>query len=573
MPDTTAQNQSNNLSIEEVLLKQGALTEGQVSSLKLESINSGQPTEKIITQHNLVSLDRLTAARAEVLNLPFVKLEERGIRADVLSLVPEPVAGRYQLIPFDRQGDVLLVAMVDPLDLQVIQFVEKKSGLRVKPYLGMAEDINKAIRNQYAQSLTTDVTSAMREVSEIAPKVKLDEAPTIIREAPVANIINQLLEYAIKTRASDIHIEPLEDKTRVRFRIDGILYEKIILPKAIHDALISRIKILAVLKIDEKRLPQDGRFTYTFGKEAIDLRVSSVPTVHGEKIVMRLLPKSTSAPTLLELGLGGSSVKTLENQMLRSHGIILVCGPTGSGKTTTLYSILTKVSTSRVNVVTIEDPVEYQILGVNQVQANPGIGLTFASALRSFLRQDPNVMMVGEIRDTETAELAIQAALTGHQVFSTLHTNTASGALPRLLDMGAEPFLLASSINAIVGQRVVRKLCPHCRGEIAPPPEVTENIKSTLGKLLPRAADASLKVFKPVGCAQCNQVGYLGRIGIFEVLAVTDKISRQILERASASDIEESATVEGMVTMKQDGYLKVLSGITSMEEVLRVAQD
>ena len=567
------QDQSGAPTIEDVLLQQGVLTPDQVSSLKLESINSGQPTEKIIMEHNLVPLDRLAAARAEVLNLPFVKLAGKGVRADILNLIPEPVARRYQLMPFDRQGDALLVAMVDPLDLQVIQFVEKKSGLRVKPYLGLAEDINKAIRDQYAQSLTTDVTSAMREVSEIAPKVETEEPPTIIREAPVANIVNQLLEYAVKTRASDIHIEPLEDKTRVRFRIDGILYEKIILPKAIHEALVSRVKILSVLKIDEKRLPQDGRFTFTFGKEEVDLRVSSVPTVHGEKIVMRLLPKSTAAPTLLELGLGGSSVKTLENQLLRTHGVILVCGPTGSGKTTTLYSILTKISTSRVNILTIEDPVEYQILGVNQVQANPGIGLTFASALRSFLRQDPNIMMVGEIRDTETAELAIQAALTGHQVFSTLHTNTASGALPRLLDMGAEPFLLASSVNAIVGQRVVRKLCPNCRGEITPPPEVAENIKATLGKLLPKAAQAAIKVFKPIGCPQCNQVGYLGRTGIFEVLAVTNKIARQILERASAYDVEETATNEGMVTMKQDGYLKVLSGITSMEEVLRVAQD
>lgn len=573
MPNTTAQDQTNNPTLEEILLRQGALTAEQVSSLKLESINTGQPTEKIIIEHNLVPIDKLTAARAEVLNFPFVKLEGKGIRADILNLIPEPVALRYQLIPFDREGDELLVAMVDPLDLQVIQFVEKKSGLRVKPYLGMTEDISKAIREQYAQSLTTDVTSAMREVSQIAPKKAEAEAPTIIREAPVANIINQLLEYAIKTRASDIHIEPMEDKTRVRFRIDGILYEKIILPKAIHDALISRIKILSVLKIDEKRLPQDGRFTYSFGNEEVDLRISTVPTVYGEKVVMRLLPKTNAAPTLLELGLGGSSVKTLENQLLRSHGIILVCGPTGSGKTTTLYSILTKISTTRVNVLTIEDPVEYQITGVNQVQANPAIGLTFASALRSFLRQDPNVMMVGEIRDTETAELAVQAALTGHQVFSTLHTNTAAGALPRLLEMGTEPFLLASSVNAIVGQRVVRKLCPHCRSEFNPPPEVTENIKSILGKLLPINASQNLKIYKPVGCPQCNQVGYMGRIGIFEVLPVTEKISRQILEQASASEIEETATADGMVTMKQDGYMKMLAGITSMEEVLRVAQD
>ncbi len=572
MPIQTAQG-SVTKTLEDILLRQGFLTPDQVSSLKLESINTGQPTEKIILDYNLVPPEKLSAARAEILHLPFIKLEGVGIRADVLSSVPEPVARRYKLIPFDKQRDELYVAMADPLDLQVIQFVEKKSGLRVKPYLGMPEDILKAIRDQYAQSLTSEVTSAVREVAEVSPKLT-EETPQIIREAPVANIINQLLEYAVRTRASDIHIEPLEDKTRVRFRIDGILYEKIILPKVVHDALISRVKILAVLKIDEKRLPQDGRFTYSFGKETVDLRVSTIPTVYGEKVVLRLLPKSNAAPTLLELGLGGSSLKTLEGQLLRSHGIILVCGPTGSGKTTTLYSILTKISTSRVNILTIEDPVEYQILGVNQVQVNPSIGLTFASALRNFLRQDPNIMMVGEIRDSETAELAIQAALTGHQVFATLHTNTASGALPRLLDMGAEPFLLASSINAIIGQRVVRKLCPDCRVIYNPPPEVAENIKSVLGNLLPKlASDGSITLYKAEGCLKCNNVGYLGRTGIFEVLAVTEKISREILERATAQVIEASAVEASMLTMKQDGYLKVLSGITSMEEILRVAQD
>lgn len=558
--------------IEDILLRQGLLTPDQVSSLKLESINTGQPTEKIIVEHNLVSAKNLTAAQAEILHLPFMHLEGTGIQADILGLVPEPVARRYRLIPFNRVGDELSVVMADPLDLGAIQFVEKKSGLKVKPFLGMPEDILKAIHDQYGQSLSSEVTSAVREVSEILPK-ELEEKPEIIREAPVTNIINQLLEYAVRTRASDIHIEPLDDKTRVRFRIDGILYEKIVLPKVVHDALISRVKILGVLKIDEKRLPQDGRFTYSFGKEIVDLRVSTVPTVYGEKVVMRLLPKSSAAPTLIELGLSGSAIKTLEVEMLRSHGIVLVCGPTGSGKTTTLYSILTKISTTRVNVLTIEDPVEYQISGVNQVQVNPAIGLTFASALRSFLRQDPNVMMVGEIRDSETAELAIQAALTGHQVFSTLHTNTASGALPRLLDMGAEPFLLASAINAIVGQRVVRKLCPNCRAQYNPPPEVAENIKSVLGRLLPTQAAGAITLYKNQGCLKCNKVGYLGRTGIFEVLPVTDKISRLILDRATAQEIEEIATTSGMITMKQDGYLKALAGITSLEEVLRVAQD
>ena len=431
----------------------------------------------------------------------------------------------------------------------------------------------KAISDQYAQNLTSEVTSALKEVAAVKPAEEGQAGPEILREAPVSNIIDQLLEYAIKSRASDIHIEPQEDRTRVRYRIDGILQEKILLPKGVHDALVSRIKILSVLKIDEKRLPQDGRFTFTFRQNIVDLRISTVPTIFGEKVVMRLLPKSVGAPSFLELGFRGSSLKILESQLSRPHGIILICGPTGSGKTTTLYSILTKISTTKVNIVTIEDPVEYQIPGVNQVQVNTQVGLTFASALRSFLRQDPNIIMVGEVRDTETADLAIQAALTGHQVFSTVHTNSAAGAPPRLLDMGVEPFLLTSALNAVVGQRVVRKICPNCKVEFRAPAEVIENIKSVLGKFLPVSAYASLRLFKGKGCSYCANTGYLGRIGIFEVFPISEQIAKLILEHASSGAIEQLAITSGMVTMKQDGYLKVLEGITTMEEVLRVAQD
>ncbi|MDO8619054.1 MAG: ATPase, T2SS/T4P/T4SS family [Candidatus Daviesbacteria bacterium] len=567
-------NQPTGNSLEEILLKEGLLTQDQVASLKLESINSGQNTESLILRHNLVPADKIMAAKAQMLNVPFVKLESRGISAEVLNLIPEPVARRYTVIPFDKTNGQLDVAMANPLDLQVIQFLEDKSGMRISPFLGVAEDIIKSITEQYSQNLTTEVTSALKEVAESKPEEQAEaNAPEIIREAPVANIVNQLLEYAIKSKASDIHIEPEEDKTRIRYRIDGILHEKIILPKGVHDALVSRIKILSNLKIDEKRLPQDGRFTFNFGNDEVDLRISTVPAVYGEKVVMRLLPKSTAAPTLIELGLRGAALKNFDSQLTRPHGIILVCGPTGSGKTTTLYSVLTKVSTSKVNVVTIEDPVEYQIPGVNQVQVNPGIGLTFASALRSFLRQDPNIIMVGEVRDSETAELAIQAALTGHQVFSTVHTNSAAGAPPRLLDMGVETFLLASALNAVLGQRVVRKICPDCRIELPLAPEVLENIKFVLGSLIPPAKANSLKIYKGQGCASCGNTGYQGRIGIFEVMIVGQAIAKLILEHAPAQKIETTAISEGMITMKQDGYLKALEGITSLEEVLRVAQD
>lgn len=564
--------QNDQVGVEDILFKQGLLNSSQLSSLKLEALNSGQSTEQIIRQHQLVPSVKLLAARAELLKVPFVSLEGRAFSTESLNLIPEAVARHYHLIPFDKQDSTLLVAMVDPLDLQVIQFLERKSGLAIRPYLASAEDINRAINEAYSQNLTTDVTSALKEVSAL----KVDrEAPEdkaeVIREAPVANIITQLLEYAVKSRASDIHIEPLDDKTRVRYRIDGILHEKVILPRGVHDALISRIKILSNLKIEEKRLPQDGRFSYNSGSSIFDLRISTVPTIYGEKVVMRLLPKSTAAPTLQELGLRGIALKNLEYQVTRPHGIILICGPTGSGKTTTLYSMLSKISTTRVNILTIEDPVEYQIPGANQVQANPQIGLTFAAALRSFLRQDPNVILVGEIRDTETADLAIQAALTGHQVFSTLHTNTASGALPRLLDMGVEPFLLASSMNGVVGQRILRRICPHCRVSYTPPPQVAESVRQVLGKLLP--ADKPVTLYKGTGCAQCGKVGYLGRIGIYEVLVTSPVIMKLILERASAAAVEEAARAEGMMTLKEDGYMKVLEGITTLEEVLRVAED
>lgn len=558
--------------IEDVLLSQGVLKPDQVSAIKLESINSGQQAEKIILQHNFASNEQIAQARANILGVPFIKLEGMAISPEVLNMIPEPVARRYKLIPFRKEADSISVAMVDPLDLQVVQFIEKKSAKKIRRYLGLEEEIVKAISEQYQQNLTSEVASALKEVSAISSEeeaTNLDRAE-VIREAPVANIVTQLLEYAVKTRASDIHIEPEENQTRVRYRIDGILHEKVILPKKVHDAVISRVKILSALKIDERRLPQDGRFEFDYAGKQIDLRVSTLPTVFGEKLVLRLLAKSDHPPSLQELGIRAGALKNFENQMTRSHGIILVCGPTGSGKTTTLYSVLSKLSTAKVNILTVEDPVEYQITGANQVQVNTGIGLTFASALRSFLRQDPNIILVGEIRDTETTELAIQAALTGHQVFSTLHTNSAAGALPRLIDMGAEPFLLASSINAVEGQRILRKICNSCRFPYTPPPEVIENIKFVLGKLAPQNLT---QLYKGRGCKECSNLGYLGRSGIYEVLVISDKIMRLILERATAADIEKQAIEEGMMTMKQDGYLKAVEGITTLEEVLRVAQD
>jgi type IV pilus assembly protein PilB len=563
--------------IADILVYLGKLPQDKAEEVKIEFINTGKPIEQIISERNLVSEADLVQAKAEFYNVPFVSLAETPSSPEALDLVPKAIAETNNLIPLslDKKKKELSLAMADPLNLETIEFIEKKTGFKVKPFMAVPSEIKAAFVERYGSGLATEVSAALKEVS---PEVKtqavdIKKIGEVIREAPIAKIVSTILEFAVRLRASDIHLEPQEDRTRVRYRIDGILHEKLILPKKVHEALVSRIKILSGMKIDEKRVPQDGRFNFRADENEVDLRVSSLPTVHGEKIVMRLLRKSGGVPSLPELGLRGKALANLEDAILRPHGIIIVCGPTGSGKTTTLYSILSKINTTRVNIVTLEDPVEYQIPGVNQVQVNPQAGLTFASGLRAFLRQDPNIILVGEIRDIETADLAIQASLTGHLVFSTLHTNSAAGALPRLLDMRAEPFLLASSMTAIVAQRICRRICPNCKKEYQPPTEVIEDIKNVLGGLLSKEKEKELKLFKGEGCSECNNTGYLGRIGIFEVLPVTEKIGRLILERAPASEIEKQAIEEGMITMKQDGYLKAVEGITTIEEVLRVAQD
>ena len=561
-------------SLTDTLLELKLITPRQFDQAKLESLSQNQTLESTIMGHDWVRPQDLAKARGVYYHIPYINLSDTPASPEALNTLPEIVARRYGAFPFsvDRQNNFISVAMANPLDLIALEFIEKKTGFKVKPFIASHQDIISAIDEKYSQSLSTEVSAVLKESGESIQKVidlKQLQAGQIIREAPIAKIVATILEFAMKSRASDVHIEPQEDKTRVRYRIDGILHEKLILPRRVHDALISRIKILSDMKIDEKRLPQDGRFNFRAGEEEVDLRVSSLPTVHGEKIVMRLLKKSGKVPQMPELGLRGRALKNLEDSIGVPHGIILITGPTGSGKTTTLYAILNKISTPRVNIVTLEDPVEYQIAGINQVQINPAAGLSFASGLRSFLRQDPNIIMVGEVRDKETADLAIQASLTGHLVFSTLHTNSAAGALPRLFDMEAEPFLLASSMTCIVAQRVVRKICDQCKETFDPAPEVVADIKNYLGDLAP---PGTFKLYRGRKCEVCNDTGYQGRIGIFEVLPVTEKIGRLILEHKPAVDIEKAAVDSGMILMKQDGYLKALEGITALEEVLRVAQ-
>lgn len=563
--------------IADILTEKGILDKKALEKIRLEQINSGKSAKEIIKEKNLASEEEIAQAEGELWKVPYVNLSETAFSPQALGLVSQPVAEEYSLIPFDYNPSTneLSVAMANPLDLGTIEFLVKKTKAKIKPFIAPEGKIKEAINLHYGQSLISEVKAALGEVEMGPPVEERVSSPIrpqeVLREEKIAKVVNTILEFAVKSRASDIHIEPQEEKTRVRYRIDGILHEKLVLPKNIHEAVVSRIKILSGMRIDEKRVPQDGRFNFKAEDQEVDLRVSSLPTVHGEKIVMRLLKKSGGVPDLPELGLRGRALKNLEDAILRPHGIIIVCGPTGSGKTTTLYSVLSRINTPKVNIVTLEDPVEYQIPGVNQVQVNPAAKLTFASGMRSFLRQDPNIIMVGEIRDRETTELAVQASLTGHLVFSTLHTNNAAQAIPRLLDLGAEPFLLASSLTCLVAQRICRRICPDCKEEFLPPPEVKEDIKKVLGKLLP--AQKEIKLWRGKKCATCNNTGYLGRVGIFEVLPVTEKIARLILERAAAGEIEKQALEEGMVTMKQDGYLKALEGITTIEEVLRVAQE
>ncbi|NOY15278.1 MAG: type II/IV secretion system protein [bacterium] len=581
MADAPANNQSN-MDVLAVLVEEGKIDKAKAEQIRMQAALKGLGLEDYLRLNKLVSEDDLLEARAKLYKIPMVDLDNVTFNFDAVQKIPGSLANKYKVIAFDynQASNVLSVAMSDPLDLDLIHFLSKRLGMKIKPYYAPKDSIENAISNNYMKEIVDDISKVLAEVKARQPKTnqtaKSQENETeFIKDDPVPNIVNAILTMAIKSRASDVHIEPMEDKTRIRYRIDGILREKLRIPRSIHDALVSRIKILSDMKIDEKRVPQDGRFSFKTDDREIDLRVSSLPTIHGEKIVMRLLDKSTAAPTMAQLGLRGMALKRLEKAIKVPHGIVLITGPTGSGKTTTLYSIISKINSPKVNIMTVEDPVEYEIPGVTQVQVNPQAGLTFATALRSFLRQDPDIILVGEIRDRETTELAIQAALTGHLVFSTLHTNSAAGALPRLLDMGAEPFLLASSMTCVVGQRVVRRLCKTCKQVVVKPTkEVIDDIKNVLGDLyksvFPNEED--IRILRAKGCSECNNTGYKGRVGIFEVLYVTEEITQMILKRVSAGEIEEVARKQGMLLMKQDGYLKALEGITTIEEVLRVAE-
>lgn len=568
----------------DVLVANGQLTSDQGEALRQQHLSTNRSYEELILEQALLSQLVINQAKANFNHLGYIDLLAVGIDSEALGLIDEIIAKRYKVLPFalDKEQNVLKIAMLDPLDLTAIEFLKQKTNHNVEAYYTDNEALERLIAERYSQNLSTEVDEALRTTSQFQAQrsqgVVVNNSGQILRDAPINRIVENILDFAITSRASDIHIEPQGNSVRVRYRIDGILAEKLILPRNVHDAVISRIKIMSNLKIDEKRLPQDGRFDYSSSGKEVDLRISTLPTVHGEKIVMRLLQKNTTVPSLQELGLKGLALQRILDSIKIPHGIILITGPTGSGKTTTLYSILHMINNVGVNIMTIEDPVEYQIPGVSQVQINPKAGLTFASGLRSFLRQDPDIIMVGEIRDNETADLALQASLTGHLVFSTLHTNSAAGALPRLLDMGAEPFLLSSSMLLTLGQRVVRRINPNYREEYQPDAAVVANIKEVLGPLFDNFCKEHQKdpnnftLYRPAANRPPTEPEFKGRIAIFEVMAITPQISSLIMKRAPESELEALALKQGMMLMKQDGYLKALEGLTTIEEVLRVAE-
>jgi type IV pilus assembly protein PilB len=573
------------LSLLDILVNQQLLTTEQANEVLTQNIQTGLNIEHLIEKNNLVSEEDLVKARSEFYNIPYVDLNEVGVYPEALAQVPETVARNYWMLPFalNKDKNTLSVAMRNPLDVQAVDFVEHKTGHKVIAHFASASEIERLIAEQYSQSLSTEVTQALEQTKQVQQQKESQQdfgelSGGLIRQAPITKIVQTILSFSLKARASDIHIEPQENRTRVRYRIDGILQEKLILPKSVHQAVVSRIKILSGLKIDERRLPQDGRFDFSENNQQVDLRISTLPTIHGEKVVMRLLNKNANVPTLEEIGLSGLALRNVQDAIKVPHGIVLVTGPTGSGKTTTLYSVLHTINTPRVNIMTLEDPVEYQMPGINQVQINPQAGLTFASGLRSFLRQDPNIIMVGEIRDSETAGLAVQASLTGHLVFATLHTSSAAGALPRLMDMGAEPFLLASSMTCVLAQRIVRIINPEYKEAYKPEPAVIENIKTVLGDNFARwlqqnqKTEAEVVLMRPKKDRPEAEPDYKGRVAIFEVMKISEEIAKLIMARKAASEMEKVSLKDGMLFMKQDGYLKVLDGVTTIEEVLRVAE-
>lgn len=586
--------------VEDKLAEGKVLTRADLAELKKQSKDTGTPLFGLLVTSGKVTNEQLTKTIAQVSKVPYVNLLEAKIDTKVLELLPQDVAERYMAVPLGEMQHRLVVAMLDADNVQAVDFLSNRIGRPLKVYSASEEGIRQVL-HQYEAKLSDKLVSAIGQMGDgikvdttdrqerAAQKAaERDSIKTIVQDSPISKALSTILEYAAKNRASDVHIEPMKDSLKIRCRIDGILREIMMLPKSTEPPLVSRIKILSNLKIDEHRIPQDGEFTISVAGKDIDLRIAISPVVWGEQVVIRLLDKSGTSFKLEDMGYTGRSLRAIRDGLKRTNGMILTSGPTGSGKSTSLYALLQEVKTDAVNIVTLEDPVEYKMEGVNQIQVNADIGLTFASGLRSILRQDPDIVMVGEIRDRETAELAVQASLTGHLVFSTLHTNSAAGILPRLLDMGVEPFLIASTVHVVIGQRLARRIGKQSEQYQSDMVE-TAAIQESLGSLLPADIEHMPEVAKDLGYDNLPLAsdtaytltrgkdspetpgGYKGRMGLYEVFNVSEQIQQLILKRSTSSDIQRQAEHEGMISMRQDGYMKALAGQTTVQEVNRVA--
>jgi type IV pilus assembly protein PilB len=587
--------------VEAKLIEDKVITQADLAELKTLAKDSGTPLFGLMVTSGKVSNEQLTKTSALVSKIPYVNLLEARVEPKVLELLPQEVAERYMAVPLGEMQNRLVVAMLDASNVQAVDYLSNRIGRPLKVYAASEEGVRQVLQQYDAHlsdklvgemgqlgddTVENDATAKGNKAQQTADKAS--NITTIVQDSPISKALSTILEYAAKNRASDVHIEPLKESLKIRCRVDGILREIMKLPKSTEPPLVSRIKILANLKIDEHRIPQDGEFTINAAGKEIDLRISISPVVWGEQVVIRLLDKSGTSLRLEDMGYTGRSLRTIKSGLGRTNGMVLTSGPTGSGKSTSLYALLQEVRSDAVNIVTLEDPVEYKMDGVNQIQVNADIGLTFSGGLRSILRQDPDIVMVGEIRDRETAELAVQASLTGHLVFSTLHTNSAAGILPRLLDMGVEPFLIASTVHVVIGQRLVRRLGKQTEQYQSDAAE-TAAIKEALGMLLPKTAEEMPQVAKDLGYETLPLAtdsaytltrgidspsapgGYKGRMGLYEVFDVSQQIQQLILKRSTSTEIQNQAIVEGMVTMRQDGYLKALAGLTTVQEVNRVA--
>lgn len=567
------------------LLKRKLITKKDYVSLEYEIKNSQRREEEVILEKGLVSEEVLFSLKSKLLKIPLREpsIEEiNNITLDTLKLIPEESVVTYNMVPLSKRGDVLEVGMVYPEDIkakEALRFIISAHDLSSKIFLIKPSTFREILRKY--RSLKREVGAALEELKTETSKkatAKEKELERIVEEAPISKIVAVTLRHAVEGNASDIHIEPLRTKLRIRFRLDGVLHSSLLLPRRVHPAIVTRIKILSNLKIDETRIPQDGRFSTEVEDRNIDFRVSTFPTPFGEKAVIRVLDPKVGLRSFEEIGFNERDFSVVKEAIKKPYGLILATGPTGCGKTTTLYAILRILNKEEVNIVTLEDPVEYFIEGVNQSQIKPEIGYTFSRGLRHILRQDPDIIMVGEIRDSETAELAIHAALTGHIVLSTLHTNDAIGAIPRLIDLGVRPFLLPSALNIVIAQRLVRRLCSYCKKEEKAKKEeekiIMEEFRELPSEMKKKVKIKSpLKIYKAKGCSKCMNKGYSGRIAVTEVLKMTDSLADIILKGASPEEIKKEAKKQGMITMKQDGILKVLSGITSLEEVLRATEE